>query len=118
MTQARIENSYGDIEIGTDVFARLVGSAATGSYGVVGMANRSKTDGIVRLLKKDAMDKGVKVAIEDDEVVVDLHIMVEYGINIPAICESIISRVRYFVENSTGFAVRKVTVHVDGIRVD
>jgi len=116
--EARIENAYGDIEISTKVFADLAGYAATGAYGVVGMANRSKTDGIVRLLKKDAIDKGVKVTVDGGDVVIELHIMVEYGVNIRAISDSIINKVRYFVESSTGFNVRKVTVHVDAIHVD
>ena len=116
--QARILNEYGKIDISTEVFANLVGFAASGCYGVVGMANKSKTDGIVRLLKRDLMDKGVKVTIEEDGVDIDLHIVVEYGINICAISQSIISRVKYFIENTTGFVVKAVNVYVDSIRID
>ncbi len=116
--QAKIQNEYGTIDISPDVFANLVGYAATGCYGVVGMANKSKTDGIVRLLKRDSMDKGVKVSIEEDGGVIDLHIMVEYGTNSCAISQSIMSRVKYFVENATGFIAKTVNVYVDGIRID
>ena len=115
---AKIENERGTIEIAPEVFANLVGMAATGCYGVVGMANKSKTDGIVRLLKKEALDKGVKVTVGEGEVLVDLHIIVEYGINIRAVSQSIISRVKYFIESATGFTASAVNVFVDGIRVD
>jgi len=116
--QAKTVNKFGEIEISGEVFANLVGSAATGCYGVVGMANRSKTDGIVRLLKKDSLDKGVKVFVGEGFVTVELHIIVEYGVNIPAICRNIMSRVKYFVESTTGFTVRLVNVFVDSMRID
>ena len=116
--QARIQNEYGIIDISPEVFANLVGFAATACYGVVGMANKSKTDGIVRLLKRESMDKGVKVTVEEDGVVIDLHIIVEYGTNICAISQSIMSRVKYFIENATGFVAKTVNVYVDGIRTD
>jgi len=114
----KIENKYGTIELTDTAFACLVGGAATSCYGVVGMANRSKTDGIVRLLKREAMDKGVKVTANGKDIIIDLHIMVEYGVNIGAICESIINRVKYFTEKTTGYNVVKVNVHVDSIRID
>ena len=111
------ENQYGAVEIADNAFACLVGIAATDCYGVVGMANKSKADGIVRLLKKEAMDKGVRVtAGSDGGVIIDLHIMVEYGVNIPAICQSIINRVKYFTEKTTGYKVSKVNVFVESLR--
>jgi len=116
--QIKVLNEYGSIDISPEVFANLVGFATMGCYGVVGMANKSKTDGIVRLLKRDSMDKGVKVVVEEDGVEIDLHIIVEYGINIHAISQSIMSRVKYYIENSTGFTAKTVNVFVDGIRAD
>jgi len=114
----RFDNEYGNITIVPKVFANLAGYAATSCYGVVGMVSRSKTDGIVRLLKKDSMDKGIEVTVEKDNISIDIHIMVEYGINIQAICESIMSRVKYFVETATGLTVNVVNVFVDSIRVN
>ena len=117
--QAKIENKHGLITIPLDVLANLIGYAATGCYGVVGMVSGNKTDGIVRLLRKDSMDKGVSVTLSDDDrLIVDLHIMVEYGTNIPAISESIKNRVNYFIAETTGFVIEAVNVNVDGIRTE
>ena len=82
------------------------------------MALRSATDGLVHLLRRESMAKGVKVHYNDDNSVsIELHIIVENGINIMAVCRSIMSEVRYVVSKMTGFAVRSVDVCVDSMRM-
>ncbi len=112
------ENELGNIMITSNVAAEVAGSVATHCYGVVGMASRSKKDGLVSLLKAENMSKGINVTDEGDGVVVDLHVIMEYGVNIAAICKSIVNRVRYSLEEQTGIAVKQVNVRVEGIRVD
>ena len=114
----KTENELGAIVISNNVISRIAGATATSCYGVVGMAVKSATDGIASLLKWDNITKGIKVSTEDDKICIDLHIIVEYGINIKVISESIMSSVRYCVENITGFKVGKVTINVEGIRID
>ena len=48
---------------------------------------------------------------------VDLFIIVEYGISIGAVAETIIETVRYKIEHLTGIKVGKVNVSVEDIRV-
>ena len=115
---ARLEYELGDVTITEQVFAYLVGFAATNCFGVVGMAGRNKAGDIVKLLKKESIDKGVFVKLIEDKLEVELHIVVEYGVNIPAITKSIINRVQYFIESTTGFEVNKISVFVDSIRID
>ena len=70
----KLENDLGEIRISSDVFTAITGSAATNCYGVKGMAVRSKTDGLVHLLKRESMAKGVKVYYnEDGTVSIELH---------------------------------------------
>lgn len=115
----RLENDNGTIIIPAEVIANMAGIAATQCYGVVGMASRNKADGLVNLLKKDALNKGIKVTVsEDQHLTIDLHIIVEYGVNISTICENIINNVKYYVETMTGFTVKKINVYVESIRVD
>ena len=115
----KLQNDLGEIRISGEVFTAITGSAATNCYGVKGMAVRSKTDGLVHLLRREAMSKGVKVAFcEDGSIIIDLHIMVDRGVNIAAIGESIISEVKYNVTKSTGTPVKAVNVYVDSITVD
>ncbi|MBQ2840109.1 MAG: Asp23/Gls24 family envelope stress response protein [Oscillospiraceae bacterium] len=113
-----INNDKGSIEITNDVFTVVAGDAATNCFGVRGMADRSVKDGIVRLLKRENMSKGVKVTFENDKVNIDVHIIVEHGVNITAICESIINEVRYNVERVTRVTVGNVNVKVDSIMAE
>ena len=112
----RLETERGAITISPDVFTNITGAAATNCYGVKGMAVRSKTDGLVHLLRRESMAKGVKVHFhEDDTVSIELHIIVDNGVNLTAVSRSIMSEVRYIVERFTGVKVSSVDVCVDSM---
>ena len=114
----KLENDLGEIRISSDVFTAITGSAATNCYGVKGMAVRSKTDGLVHLLKRESMAKGVKVNYnEDGTVSIELHIIVENGVNLVAVCRSIINQVRYMVSENTGASIRSIDVCVDSMNM-
>ena len=113
-----INNHNGDINITETVFANIVGHVANGCYGVVGMAAKSAGDGIVALLKKDHYEKGVRVTPVEDGIEVEMHIIVLYGVNLPAVTRSISKEVKYNVEKMTGFTVKKVNICIDGMKVN
>ena len=113
-----IKNEHGTITMSETVIARVAGLAATECYGVVGMAAKSVRDGIVMLLKIDSLTRGVVVRVNENVVSIDLHVIMEYGMNIPAISETISSTVKYKVQEFTGFEVDVVNIFVEGIRVD
>ena len=111
-----IKTDLGYIEITTEVLAGIAGYAASLCFGVKGMAYRSMTDGLVHLLRREAMSKGVNVIYNEDESIsIELHIIVENGVNIPAVCRSIMNEVRYVVNKNTGAEVRAVDVFVDSM---
>ena len=116
--QAKIVNSLGTITISNEVIANVVGDAATHCYGVVGMVARNAADGINTALRKDLQTKGIKIIVSEDGIEVELHVMVEYGVNIKAISDSIVGSVKYQVENLTGFSVTGVSVNVDSVRTE
>ena len=112
----KITSEHGDITISNAVFTTITGAAATNCFGVKGMAVRSKTDGLVHLLRRESMAKGVKVRFnEDDTVSIELHIIVDNGVNLTAVSRSIMSEVRYMVERITGTKVKSVDVCVDSM---
>lgn len=114
----KIMTEYGTVTLDADVIASIAGAAATNCFGVKGMTHTSVKDGIVYLLKREAMTKGVKVTEKGDKIDLELHIAVDHGINIGAVCKSIISEVRYNVERLAGVPVENIDVCVDSIRVD
>ena len=106
----------GEVSVSSAVFSNITGMAATNCFGVKGMAYRSMTDGLVHLLRREAMGKGVKITYnEDDSISIELHIIVENGVNLTAVCRSIMSEVRYVVNKNTGVTVRDVNVCVDSM---
>jgi len=110
----KLQNEQGYINISSDVFTNLTGEAATNCFGVKGMTVRSVTDGIVHLLKREFMGKGVHVTYNNDNTIsIELHIAVDQGVNIPVVCESIKDQVRYKVTNGTGVEVKRVDIFVD-----
>ena len=112
----KLQTEKGAITISSDVFTNITGAAATNCYGVKGMAIRSTTDGLVHLLRRESMAKGVKVIYNDDATIsLELHIIVDNGVNLMAVSRSIMSEVRYNVSRATGVEVKSVDVFVDSM---
>ena len=114
----RPKNENGTVTLSTSVYTDIVGTAATNCYGVKGMAARSVTDGVYHLLRKESRGKGVRVMFhEDNTMSIDLHIIVNNGVNLTAVGTSIISEVRYVVTKCTGTEVRAVNVYIDSMMI-
>ena len=92
------KNENGVISISKDVIAKIVGYVANRCFGVVGMASKSATDGIVSILRKEHLEKGVNIHVTENGLLLEIHIVVNYGYNIPAITDSIIHEVIYIFE--------------------
>lgn len=115
---AFIETNLGTISIDNEVIAKIAGIATTECYGIVGMASKNMKDGIVKLLKIDSITKGVKLTSSEEGLSIDLHIIVKYGTNIGAVAETIISTVKYRVQELTGIKVANVNIFIEGIKVN
>ena len=111
-------NEQGSVNVSSSVYSDIAGTAASNCFGVKGMAARSVTDGVYHLLRKESMSKGVRVEFhEDDTISIDLHIIVDNGVNLNAVGASIISEVRYVVAKCTGTEVRAVNVYIDSMMI-
>ncbi len=115
--KARMENDLGSIVIDSNVIATYAGSVAVECFGIVGMAVVNVKNGLVSLLKKDSLEKGLAVRIEDNRISIDFHVIVSYGVSILAVADNLFSSVKYRVEEFTGMEVDKITMHVEGVRV-
>ena len=111
-------NDKGSVTVSAAVYTDIAGTAATNCFGVKGMAARSVQDGLFHLLRKESVGKGVLVEFHDDDTItIDLHIMVDHGVNLQAVGASIISEVRYVVTKCTGTEVRAVNVYIDSMLI-
>ena len=114
----RHDTDNGSVNVSTSVYTDIVGTAATNCFGVKGMAARSVKDGVYHLLRKESVGKGVRVEFhEDNSISIDLHIIVDNGVNLTAVGNSIIEQVRYEVTKATGTEVRAVNVYIDSMLI-
>lgn len=111
-------NELGTITMNEEVVLKVAGYTALECYGIVGMASKRSTDGIVQMLGLDNLGRGVVIHMDSDNCVdVELYIIVEYGISISAVAETLIDTVKYKIEYLTGVKVKTVNVTVEDIRV-
>lgn len=111
-----ITNKYGSISISLNAIASVAARSALTSYGIVGMASKNIMDGLANAIARDPRH-GVDVTIDDDQIVVDLFIIIEYGTRITSVATSVANTVQYQVEKSIGLPVVAVNVHVQDMRV-
>lgn len=111
------ENPLGKIEISESYFSQLLGSVVPTCFGVAGMSDSNTYQNIRSffLRKHYFLDKGVSVRREEGGLVVELHIVMTYGLNISVVVQSIVNKVRYTIENATGLTVKTVNVYVDSM---
>ena len=108
----------GVIIIDPEVIAKYAGTVAVECFGIVGMAAVSMRDGLVKLLKRDSLTHGIQVEISDDnQITINFHVIVSYGVSISAVCNNLVSNVKYKVEEFTGMEVNKINMYVEGVRV-
>lgn len=113
-----MSTDLGIITIDPEVIAKYAGTVAVECFGIVGMAAVNVKDGLVHLLKRESLTRGIKVYISDDNhVSLSFHIIVSYGVSISAVTDNLISSVKYRVEEFSGMPVDKINVYIEGVRV-
>ena len=115
---AETEDKIGNVKISVDVIATVASIATNEIKGVAGMSGNA-LGGIADILGgKKSKGKGVKVEISENSCVIDLNIVVDYGVRIPDIAWDVQENVKNSVESMTGMTVTKVNIHVEGINFD
>lgn len=117
MGAPEIVTSHGKIEVNEEAIAMAAGIAAMECYGLVGMASRRIKDGLVELLGRENLSRGVEVKFLQDGLAIELYIIVGYGVKISEVANNVMTKVKYTIENLLGLRVASVTVNVEGVRV-
>ncbi|MCS7202082.1 MAG: Asp23/Gls24 family envelope stress response protein [Dictyoglomus sp.] len=107
----------GWVEISENAIATLASLSALQSYGVIGMAARNIADGISELLHREELGRGVQVRIAEDGLIIELYIIVAYGVRIPEVAHNVMERVKWNLEKTTGLTVKEINVNIWGIRL-
>jgi len=113
-----MDTQLGRVSIDPEVIATYAGSVAVECFGIVGMAAVNVKDGLVHLLKRESLTRGIKVGISDENILtLNFHVIVSYGVNILSVSDNLMSNVKYKVEEFTGMKVGKINIFVEGVRV-
>ena len=110
------QEQNGTITFANEVLATIAGLAACDIEGVAGMVGSLK-DGCTGILGKKNLSKGVKVAVNENVVSVDVRIIVNYGVIVPDVCGNIQRSVKNALETMTGLSVAAVNIMVEGVKV-
>jgi uncharacterized alkaline shock family protein YloU len=104
----------GELVVAGAVIAKLAGIEARATYGVVAMPV-SAMKRLARLRKGSPTD-GVSVDIVDDALRIDLHVIMERGVNLAQVTANLQEQVRYRVEKVAGIPVADITVRVEDLQ--
>ena len=115
--KGRLNNQFGEIQVDKDVIALYAGTVAVECFGIVGMAAVSMKDGLVKLLKRDSLTRGINVTIEENRIAIDFHVIVAYGVSISAVSDNLTETVKYKVVAFTGMEVSRINIFVEGVKV-
>ena len=110
------DENIGVVQIADDVVAMIASLATTEVDGVSAMAGNI-TNELMSKVGMKSLTKGVKVDVQDGNVVVDLAVTMEYGYNIPATCQKVQAKVKSAVENMTGLNCTDVNIRIAGINM-
>ncbi len=110
------ENHIGEIILSKEYLKHLIGKTVTDCFGVVGTNCFGAAQGLRAVFQSSSPDNGVIIRQKDNKLYIDLHICVSYGINLSAISDSIVSKVRFALENEAGVQVAKINLFIDDMK--
>lgn len=112
----QLTHTQGSIFISHRALASIASQSALESYGIVGLAAKNLAEGISYALVKDPVS-GVDISFEDTAVIIDLYVVIEYGTRIKSVSDNVSELIKYQVQNTTGLTVKRVNIHVRGLRI-
>ena len=99
-------NNLGQVKISNEVIVTIAGLAALEVENV---------ETITTITDKLLKNNGVKIQIDEEQIILDIYVNIEFGESIPDTAFKIQENVKNTVETMTGLEVSIVNVHVQGI---
>lgn len=104
------------IKISEEVVATIAGIAVSEIENLASMGG-GFVDGIAGMLGRKTPGRGIKVEMKENQVILDLAIVMQYGCKIHEVARDMQARVRDAVEGMTGMEVTSVNVNVLGVSI-
>ncbi|MDW8101968.1 MAG: Asp23/Gls24 family envelope stress response protein [Anaerolineae bacterium] len=101
----------GKIEITPEALIEFISLTALECYGIVGLVRKTPWSG-------SYLHPGVEISWAGPELIVNLYVIMEYGVRITEVAHNLKERVKYAVEKNLGIPVAQVNVYVQDLRID
>lgn len=106
----------GKIIISENAISKLAALAAMECYGVVGLVPARMGDRFLSLLGKENLSRGVDVKINGKNVTINLYVILQGGVRVSEVANTIISQVSYKMKKLTSIKNIDVNVIVKGVK--
>jgi uncharacterized alkaline shock family protein YloU len=104
-----LDLEHGRLTIAREAVAEIVAETSLACYGVVGLTTGSR---VGRMFRRE----GISVDGDAGALRIELHIVVEHGLNLAEVASTVRSQVAYEVERLTGLKVAAVEVVIQRVR--
>ncbi|WP_163969961.1 Asp23/Gls24 family envelope stress response protein [Oceanobacillus halotolerans] len=111
------ETSLGKVEIAPEVIEVIAGIAASEVDGISSMRGNFAT-GVVERFGKKSHSKGVKVELTDNGILIDVYVVLQFGMSIPQVAQKLQTNIRETLKNMTALDIDEINVHVVGVQMD
>ncbi len=112
---SQVSSSRGKIEVLPNAIHSIAVRAISECYGVVGIGAPRLRNGQAVLLAPERANQGVRVHVINEQIIIEVYVVLEYGLSISAIAHNIMSSVKFSVEKMLGMPVFQVNVNVQGL---
>ena len=117
-----IKTDLGEINVTNETIGNIVSLNLADVKGVVG-SRKSIIKEITDMLRGDTSEneieeasRNIKVEIKDNKPLINLYIVIKYGVRIPDIAWDIQSRVKEGLMKKLGTDINEIDIHVQGIQ--
>lgn len=107
----------GKVEIAPEVIEVIAGIAASEVEGLANMRGNFAT-GVVEKFGKKSHSKGVKVELTESGILVDVYVVLDFGVSIPDVAQKIQANIRQTLKTMTSLDISEVNVHVVGLQME
>jgi len=111
------DTELGKVEIAPEVIEVITGIAASEVKGISSMRGSFASDVVERFGKK-SHSKGVKVELTNQDIIIDLYVVIDFGVSIPQVAEKLQTNIRQTIKNMIALDVSEINVHVVGIQME
>ena len=111
------DSTLGKVEIAPEVIEVITGIAASEVDGVSSMRGSFAT-GVVEKFGKKSHSKGVKVELTSNGIIIDVYVVLNFGVSIPNVAQQLQTNIRQTLKNMTALEIEEVNIHVVGIEMD